>query len=117
MHVPRISERDDTLLHQIPQILDRRAGATAVPRTRSNGTRTHRREERRRGIRVHALGIPLARGGGSRCCCGRRNCGGGAGCRDRTWLLQLLLLDVEDAEGKEEWRRRARCVGRRHGTR
>jgi len=35
MHVPRINERDDTLLHQILQILDHRAGAAAVARARA----------------------------------------------------------------------------------
>jgi len=45
MHVPRISKHDDTLLYQILQILDHRAGAAAVARARAN-----RREERARGV-------------------------------------------------------------------
>jgi hypothetical protein len=36
VHVPRISEHDDTPLHEISQILDCRAGAAAVARTRAN---------------------------------------------------------------------------------
>ena len=58
MHVPRISERDDTLLRQIPQIFDRRAGAAAVARARAN-----RREERARGVGEQALVVPFARDG------------------------------------------------------
>jgi hypothetical protein len=58
VHVPRIGERDDTLLHQIPQILDRRAGAAAVARARAN-----RREERARGVGEQALSVPFAREG------------------------------------------------------
>ena len=96
VHVPRISERDDTLLHQIPQILDRRAGAAAVARPRAN-----RREERARGVGEQALSVPLARDGRRRCGC-RHHCGGptraagrSCGCgRDSDSTLLLLWLGL-----------------------
>ena len=113
MHVPRISERDDTLLHQIPQILDRRTGTTTTSRTRPNDSRADRRKElaRRGGVSVHTLCIPIAYGGCS-CHSRRRSCG------DRARLLcLLLLLRMEDGERGEGGRRRARCAGRRYGAR
>jgi hypothetical protein len=58
VHIPRISERDDILLHQIPQILDRRAEAAAVDRTRAN-----RLEERARSVGEQALSVLFARDG------------------------------------------------------
>lgn len=88
VHIPHISERDDTLLHQIPQVLDRRAGiatgAYAAPDGRQE--RAPHRRRRRRGVRMQALSVPLARRGrhrhrGS----GARTDSGGA------WLLLLLL--------------------------
>ena len=58
MHVPHIRQRDDTLLHQVPQILDRRAWAAPTrysPR--------HRWWKRALRVRMYALRIPLAHGG------------------------------------------------------
>ena len=71
MYVPHIGERDDTFLHQIPQILDRRTGATAAARASTN-----RRKKRTGGVGVQALRVPLARHGRRyRCRC--RNGRGG----------------------------------------
>ena len=71
VYVPHIGERDDTLLHQIPQILDRRTGATAAARARTN-----RRKERASRLGVQTLSVPLARHG-RRCRRSRRNGRGG----------------------------------------
>lgn len=81
MHVPRISQRNDPLLDQIPQILDRRTRTTGTTTTSARTDHTaasaNRREEQARGssadssscrrrggrICVQALGVPFARGG------------------------------------------------------
>ena len=118
MHIPRISERDDTLLHQIPQILDRRTGTTTTSRTpRPNDPRPDRRKEltRRGRVGVHTLCIPIAHGG---CSCHGRS----PSCGDRARLLCLrlllwLLLRVEDGERGEGGSGRARRAGRRYGAR
>ena len=58
VYIPHIRQRYDPLLHQVPQILDRRAWATPT-------WHSPRRERRKRTLRVcvQALRIPLAHGG------------------------------------------------------
>jgi hypothetical protein len=82
MHVPRIGQRNDTLLHQISQILDRRTWTTATATstsTRHAAAGADRWQEQARGrqggadcgrgrgrsgrVGVQALGVPFARGG------------------------------------------------------
>jgi hypothetical protein len=67
MRVPCIGERDDTLLHQCPKLLDCRDGANAASHACSNNSRDDRRRElvRRRGhgAGVQTPGTPLACGG------------------------------------------------------
>jgi hypothetical protein len=61
MHIPHIRQRDDPLLHQVPQILHRRTRATPPGRPH--------RERHKRALRVcvHALRIPLAHRGRHGC--------------------------------------------------
>jgi hypothetical protein len=88
MYVPHICQRDDAFLHHIPQIFDCRAGV--APYTWAG---SRRRQERARYVGVQALRIPLARGGGSAGCGGRRNC--------------ALLLCWMQGEGQVGWSGRA----------
>jgi hypothetical protein len=98
MHIPHIRQRDDPLLHQVPQILDCRAWATP-------SWYSPRRERRKRALRVcvQALRIPLAHRG--RHGCGRR----GPAERDERCCAGLLLLCM--VKGGELWMRGGRGAG------
>jgi hypothetical protein len=94
MYVPHISQRDDALLYQIPQKLNRRTGAASCTGA------AMRRQERAYWVGMQGLRIPLARNGGRDGCWHVHEDGECSGCRSCWVFLLLRLLWLCGMQGK-----------------